>query len=451
MERKLNTEQDQSTLSLCLLATRTNKERCTGAKNGVRTAKSNDIKDKTVTNDCDSFIKQDSENNRNTGTTGYETNVFDTELLQLYSYDKSDGEHNTKDSVPDKPDSVPDKPDSVPDKPDSVPDKSDNVPDKPDKVRGHGNQAEYDSELSLLRRLDSHTHNPKSKSRLRNDRRVNSQEFSEFGGSGSAVVKPISLRMAKTPRSFGRSGCNSVNTSKSFSETGCTNSKYAKDFSETGHTNSKYAKDFSETGHINSKYAKDFSETGHTNSKYAAQSKTMKTVLGGKEDGRKEQSRKRKWFIINSVSTKDHIASPHTNKSKMARFTSSHEAIKKQCVSSQTNELSKSCDKLSQTCDIRSQSCDRLSQSCDRLSQSCDKLSQSSGSKNLKSCQGSIETEYSVSEANDDEHLRRLFKKKRKIIIYTPKESEKQPVVKKDSLVKSDKPKISKLLEALDY
>ena len=415
MERKLNTEQDQSVLSRCLLATRINKRRCTGAKNGVRTAQSNDIEERTVTTDYDSFIKQDSAHSRD--TTVRETNEFDTELLKLYSYDKSDGEHNTKDSMSDKPDNVP----------------------------GHGNQAEYDSECSLLRRLDSHGHNPNSKSRLRNETRVNSKEFSEFGRSGSAVVKPISLRMAKTPRSFGHSECNSVNTSKGFSETGRTNSEYAKGFSETGRTNSKYAK--------------DFSETGCTNSKYAAQSKTMKTVFGGEEDGRQEQSRKRKWFMINSVSTKDHRASPHTNsKSKMARFTSSHEATKKQCVSSQTNELSKSCDIHSQSCDIHLKSCDKLSQSCDirsqscdRLSQSCDRLSRSCGTKNLKSCQGTIETEHSGSEANDDEHYKRLIKKKKKVKIYTPNKSEKLPVVKKDSLVKNDKPKVSKLLEALDY
>ena len=408
MERKLNTEQDQSALSPCLLATRINNRRCTGAKNGVKTAQNNGIEDRTVTNDCDSFIKQDSENNRDTGTTGYETNVFDTELLQLYSYDKSVGKHNTEDSVSDKPDKVP----------------------------VHGNQAEYDSQCSLLRRLDSHTHNPNSKSRFRNETIVNSQEFSDFGGSGSAVtvVKPISLRLAKTPRSFGHSECISVNTSKGFSETGCTNSKYA------------------------------------------AQSKTMKTVFDGEEDGRKEQSRKRKWFMINSVSTKDHRESPHTNsKSKTARFTSSHEATKKQCISSQTNKhskskslcdkLSQSCDihshscdklsqswdKLSQSCDIRSQSCDRLSQSYDRLSQSSDKLSQSCGNKKLINWQGTLKKENSSSEANDDEQLKRLIKKKRKIKIYTPKESEKPPVVKKDSLVKNDKPKVSKLLEALDY
>ena len=373
MERKLNTEQDQSALSRCLLATRINNRRCTGAKNGVRTAQSNGIEDKTATNDCDSFVKQDSAHSRD--TTVRETNEFDTELLQLYSYDKSDGEHTTKDSLPDKPDKVP----------------------------GHGNQAEYDSECSLLRRLDSHCHNPNSKSRFRNEPRVKSQEFSEFGSSGSAVVKPISLRLAKTSQSFGQSGCNSVNTSKGFSETGCTNPKYA------------------------------------------AQSKTLKTVLGWEEDCRTGISRKRKWGVTNSIPSKDHIVSPLINtKSKMARFTSSHEATKKWCVSSQTDDFSQSHDKLSQSYGIRSQSCDRLSRSCDKFSQSC-------GSKKLKGCQGTIETEYAGSEANDDEHYKRLIKKKKKIKISAPKKSEKPQVVKKDSLVKSDKPKVSKLLEALDY
>ena len=145
------------------------------------------------------------------------------------------------------------------------------------------------------------------------------------------------------------------------------------------------------------------------------------------------QSRKRKWLLTNSVSDKSYP----TNHSKSFRTPASS----KNYFNATNDNISK-CDRVDGNLyEAEKEYCISIPTTCE--SESCDNLNQSSGTDKMQGIYDSYRTEY-------QDTTSRLIKKRKKIKICRPEQSEKQLLQLKKYCPIKDQPKVSNLLNALD-